>query len=110
MDKTYTYFMTQRPPMPGAMPKNGLSDIHEYDGQDYISEIGRKAYARLEYNRKLSDQEVRDYELVPLTYEIELTREEASFLRMMLFDRIPIALDGDDDTELLERLYKKFEG
>lgn len=109
MDKTYTYFMTQRPPMPGAMPKNGLCDIHEYDGRDYISEIGRKAYARLEYSRKLSDQEVKDYELVPLTYYVELTRAEISYLRTMLFDRIPIALDLDDDTELLERLYKKFE-
>ena len=64
----YSYFMTQRPPMPGAMPRDGLVDIEEYDSREYRYEIMREAWAKLVYSRELTRQEMSDYELVPGTY------------------------------------------
>jgi len=76
MKKVYIYYMTQRPPMPGAMPTEGLKFIDENTQLRFIDEIGRDAYARLTYNRKLTEKEIKDYELTPLFYEVQLTRTE----------------------------------
>lgn len=62
------YYMTQRPPMPGAMPRSGLVEIEEFDGRVYCKEIMREAYARLTYDRELTKQEIYDYELTPEHY------------------------------------------
>ena len=70
------YYMTQRPPMPGAMPKAGLRCTLEYDGKQYVPKIGMKAWACLTYDRKLTAKEIRDYELVPESYIVKLTRAE----------------------------------
>lgn len=59
------YYMTQRPAGPGAMPRNGLVDVLNYDGKPFIPEIGREAWSRLTYNRMLTAEEIRDYELTP---------------------------------------------
>ena len=76
MKKMYSYYMTQRPPMPGAMPEEGLEFIDEENRLRFINEIGCDAYARLTYNRELTAKEVSDYELVPLFYDVQLTRTE----------------------------------
>lgn len=81
MKKTYSYYMTQRPPIPGAMPTEGLEFIDENTKLRFINEIGRDAYARLTYNRELTDKEIKDYELIPLFYDVQLTRTE--ILRIM---------------------------
>ena len=47
--------MTQRPPGPGCQPEGGLKNI-EYPENS-------KPGAILEYNRKLSQREIEDYEL-----------------------------------------------
>ena len=60
----YRYFMTQRPPCPGAQPRRGLVNISELDPDSDTPGIGR-AYALLEYDRELTEAEVRDYELTP---------------------------------------------
>lgn len=62
----YKYLMTQRPPMLGAMPMNGLEDIQEFSSPDRVPEYGRRVYAVLNYSRKLTDLEVYDYELAPV--------------------------------------------
>ena len=41
----FTYYMTQRPPMPGAQPKQGLIEIEDLD--PYDADRGFRAYARL---------------------------------------------------------------
>lgn len=60
----YSYYMTQRPPCPGAQPRNGLVNVHELDPDSDTPGIGR-AYAMLEYDRELTEDEVRNYELTP---------------------------------------------
>lgn len=64
----YRYYMIARPAGPGAMPKNGLKEIIELDPTVMIPEIKRTAYALLEYDRALSLQEERSYELIPDLY------------------------------------------
>lgn len=65
----HCYYMTQRPPMPGAQPKEGLVNIESFDGRPYIEEIDHEAYALLTYDRVLADSELREYELVPDQFE-----------------------------------------
>lgn len=57
------YYMTQRPPMPGAMPKQGLVDIEDLDPDNIIPEIGKGAYAFPTYSEPLNRKSVCDYEL-----------------------------------------------
>ena len=68
MRTIYSYYMTQRPPQIGAMPRNGLLDIvylNADEERQFVQEIGRQAYAILHYGRELTEQEVSDYELTP---------------------------------------------
>ena len=54
---TYSYYMTMRPAMPGAMPKDGLREI--------VDDTKWGAYCRLDYDRELTKKEIIDYELRP---------------------------------------------
>lgn len=60
------YYLTQRPPAPGAQPGNGLIRTYEYEHRIYIPAIGREAYGSAVYGRQLTEQEVDNYELVPM--------------------------------------------
>jgi hypothetical protein len=62
----YWYYMTQRPPAPGAQPKRGLIRSFEYEGRLYVEAIGRSAWGSVVYDRELTDDEISDYELVPM--------------------------------------------
>lgn len=73
----FLYYMTQRPAMPGAMPKADLTDIRELDPAATIPEIGKGAYAVLTYSRPLTYQEIHDYELTPAApYERQCAKGE----------------------------------
>ena len=82
----YRYYMTQRPPMPGALPTNGLENILTLDPQETVPQIGKGAYALLEYSRPLTGAEISAYELTDSTrppvvvykgYEIEYIPADA---------------------------------
>ena len=67
MRKLYKYYMTQRPPAPGALPGYGLFIIrylNTEENRQFVPEINREAYAVLLYERKLTEQEMKEYELV----------------------------------------------
>ena len=61
MTKTYKYGMRLRGFSPGAQPMEGL--LYAEDGSDKVSVYGRMYPNILVYNRRLSEQELRDYEL-----------------------------------------------
>lgn len=66
----HKYYMTQRPPMIGAMPHIGLKDIHDYDGKIFLPELGCKAWGYVGYTEKLTIDETEIYELTYAgTYE-----------------------------------------
>lgn len=64
MSKRYVYYMLMRPPMPGAMPKDGLEDMNDFGDKMYVREINREAWGKLIYKRRLSDEEVWNWELM----------------------------------------------
>ena len=58
------YYMTQRPPMPGAYPR-GVEEIEEYQEPVEIPGVGSHVYGQIGYRKPLSEKEVLDYELTP---------------------------------------------
>lgn len=60
-DKCYGYLCLMRPPTPGAVPIRGLVQCEDKEG---VSLESRHHYwGRVVYNRELSEEEVRHYEL-----------------------------------------------
>lgn len=59
----YRYYCQYRPPMPGAIPREGLVNVAEYDYPQSFN--GIRAWGYVEYDRKLTDKEVYSYELAP---------------------------------------------
>lgn len=100
----HIYYMTQRPAMPGAMPRDGLVDIQQYDDRQYIQQIDCKAYAKLVYSRELADEEIHNYELVQEHYSVELNRAEISFIIRLFAD---IVHQYPDDIDRMEEIFTK---
>lgn len=105
------YYMVQRPPMIGAMPKEGLVSWVAFDdegGKVYCEKIGRFAYAKLTYSRELTDQEVSDYELIPEYRTVRLTPVELQKLIAVVHRAGNDALgdNADDPYALYKTLLK----
>lgn len=69
--KVYRYYCRFRPPMPGAIPREGLEHVASFDYPQSFNGVGCWGWA--EYRRPLTDKEINDYELVesknnPLEY------------------------------------------
>ena len=62
MRMTYLYYLTQRPAGPGCQPRRGLLEIIDLD-RAYVPEIGMEAWSAVTYDRPLTDEEIRSYEL-----------------------------------------------
>lgn len=61
---TYTYYTLYRPPMPGAIPRDGLMAVQAYDERKPIQAIGRSAWGIAIYCRQLTQDEIEEYELI----------------------------------------------
>lgn len=60
------YYSTQRPVMPGGLPRNmDIEKIENFDTRIFCEEIGREAWGYIEYRSLLSDEEMDLYELTP---------------------------------------------
>ena len=53
-----------RPVSPGTYPRQGATEIVNFDDRQMVEQIQRKAWGYIEYNRQLTDEEVAEYELV----------------------------------------------
>ena len=62
----YRYHLLMRPPTPGSIPISGLVNCYDEEG---IAPSGHHTWGWAEYNRKLSDQEVYNWELEEDDYE-----------------------------------------
>jgi hypothetical protein len=60
----HVYYATQRPPMMGAIPRGDLLYLDPYKARRYVPSIDRMAWGCVVYSRRLSPQEIADYELV----------------------------------------------
>lgn len=64
MSKYYSYMTLYRPPMPGGIPREGLSDVKCFDQRTAL--YGTACWGVATYTRPLTEKEIRDYELKPL--------------------------------------------
>ena len=55
-----------RPVAPGTFPPEGARQIVNFDERKEVKEAGCMAWGYIEYDRLLSPEDVRDYELVPV--------------------------------------------
>ena len=59
------YYSRMRPVMPGSYPREGVTNIHNFDDREFVQEINSEAWGYIEYDRELTEKEVADYELTP---------------------------------------------
>lgn len=62
MPTRYRYYCLCRPAGPGAVPR-GLINLKNYDDKQFVPEIEKEAWGWVEYEKPLTDKEIRDYEL-----------------------------------------------
>lgn len=60
----YGYYLTMRPPAPGAHPGNTISSV-SLKFRTYHDELNQDIWGWVGYTRPLTLQEVQDYELLP---------------------------------------------
>lgn len=63
-EQSYKYYSTQRPISIGTYPTKNNLDIKNYDTRTYINEINREAWGELTYSEPLTDNQLKEYELV----------------------------------------------
>lgn len=102
---SYRYYLTQRPPMPGAFPKpvdNPVEALIGLDKRKFVKEINREAWGYVEYKKPLPEKEARSYELTeagPAYMNLE-TGELLS--RKEMLEQFSAMYDGGDDTNTCE--------
>ena len=63
----FKYYLLFRGPGPGALPQrknNLIIDIEDYGERKVIEEIGHHAWGFVEYQHKLTNEDIYNYELV----------------------------------------------
>lgn len=61
-DGLHQYFCTMRPPAPGAIPA-GAKSVTDFGQRSFVPEIQRTAWGFALYDRKLTDDEIWEYDL-----------------------------------------------
>ena len=61
----HTYYCRERPPAPGSIPREGLYEVNVYPHPTYDSMDGHMIYGYVNYTRKLTKEEIEQYELLP---------------------------------------------
>ena len=56
----WMYLCAERPPAPGAVPKNGLTETSD----ERMWCDGKLCWGYVQYNRPLTEQEIDEYELI----------------------------------------------
>ena len=98
----YRYWTMQRPPMLGAIPKDGLIETYAFPERQKVMELGgREAWGYALYDRELSEKELSDYEMAAETARLYAVR---------------VGTDGDirvvekpEDCEMLDFMYEQTE-
>ncbi len=73
----YRYYTTQRPPMPGSIPKDGLISVVSFDRRTRVEHIG-ECWGYAMYKHRLTPAAMKDYELrqTPDQAEMAIKAEE----------------------------------
>ena len=74
----YRYYLTQRPPAPGAVPESRrVRAVEDFGGKRYVQRIG-EAYGWVEYDQPLTQIQIHSYELTEVTNPYEIIFENGS--------------------------------
>lgn len=74
----YRYYLTQRPPAPGAVPESRrIRAVEDFGGKRYVQRIG-EAYGWVEYDQPLTQIQIHSYELTEATEPFEIRFEDGS--------------------------------
>ena len=60
---TFTYYMILRPVGIGCQPK-GFVSYEDYGRRKYVPEIDHEAWGTVTYNRELSEEEIKAYDMM----------------------------------------------
>lgn len=58
----YRYYLTQRPPVPGAVPNKKGMEVEDYGTKQYVGG-GMHAWGHVDYKEELKPEVARRYEL-----------------------------------------------
>lgn len=61
----HTYYCRERPPAPGSIPREGLSEVYVYPYPINDPMDGHMIYGYANYTRRLTREEIDQYELLP---------------------------------------------
>ena len=67
------YYLTQRGPGPGALPRsseNLITDVEDFGTRIYVEKINCRAWGYVQYEKPLTKKEISDYELVEEKEEV----------------------------------------
>lgn len=74
----YRYYLTQRPPAPGAVPESvRVRACEDFGGKKYVQRIG-EAWGYVEYDHPLTQIQIHSYELVEATEPFEIKFADGS--------------------------------
>lgn len=74
----YRYYLTQRPPTPGAVPESRkVTAVEDFGWKKYVQKIG-EAYGYVEYREPLTPEQIREYELTEATEAYEIRFKDGS--------------------------------
>lgn len=91
----YRYYLTQRPPMPGAFPRFA-ANVVAFDDRKEVPNLASNAWGYVEYEAPLTQRQIRDYELMETgPFYMERTTG-AVFSEQMMLKQFREEYDGDD--------------
>ena len=110
----YRYYSKLRPVDLGTYPRRGAQDIHNYDSRTYVEDAGCEVWGYIEYDRELTPEEIRNYELVKeltgvkkivsiIMRRDEISREEATEIVNEARTAI-LEAAADGDAEVAEEI------
>ena len=110
----YRYYSKFRPVDLGTYPPAGAQDIHNYDSRTYVEDAGCEVWGYIEYDRELTPEEIRNYELVKeltgvkkivsiIMRRDEISREEATEIVNEARTAI-LEAAADGDAEVAEEI------
>lgn len=93
----FRYYMTQRPPTPGAFPRFA-ANVVSFDERKEVPNLGCNAWGYVEYEAPLEWERIYNYELQEAG-PFYMNRETGELLsRQMMLKQFSEEYDGDDPT------------
>ena len=82
----YRYYSTERPLGPGCIPRPAaITEVVNFGSKTFCESIGREAYGYADFTERLTEEQVKAYELVPdgrrLWYRVTTTEKADGTVR-----------------------------